>query len=1699
MADIKGFLGVINELNSCIRQSRKKPQETKEKLSVLSKQVEEFYGSAGTDCFNQLLVTYKLLPEPEDKAKEHTLADKILPLCQLAYLEEQNGSAEDHAHKLAQIFNDEHSVLDYLLGYVKQNTYEYMLHDACLFELPEQDAEWLHWKKMANQKDVMANPRFRELLPSAKEINQLINDEEKPRKHHDLSIIKTMKETIAAKNKAYKHLQQTPVVYPKDNPELVQKMKAERKLKLAELSQERSVARIELAKYCPHLSWENIDIPILQSFYEQYQEQSNKAHKILVKHGISARNIAEFESLDKVNDNEAIPDVVIDGSKIGCPGYRLRRLDMTNEEDAALAACLGKLTNCCQYLGGAGSDCAKHGISSPNGGFYVLYKGDELVGQSWVWRGEEGLCFDSVESSGVSQEIVADMYRYLAYTLVNNPEYNISQVNVGANSGISSKVGFKGYTPVKIHNPKYRGYTDAASQLLVAHVNKPYLFFSKMNSQEFNSLIAADLHSLLKSRVTNEDVLKDNEVLKENIAFALYGENQQLLLVLDNVLANRKEELGALLSQNKAYFAALNQGTIALSHVDQGAYLSMMNSKGRTALHLAVLNADEAMVKQLLQKGIHINSQDKLGNTALMMALETVWYEKKNPQGKVLAKLLIDAGAELDIKDKDENTPLLLAVRHNDLEMVCYLVEKGASLDIHDESLKTAIYWAAEGGHEEIFHYLLEHQAILNGADLDKENNLLMVACASGKTSIVRALLEHAETDWGHKNKKTKNVLHFALDYPEILQCLLEKMPLKKAQKLMFSHQHSSHIPIRKSFDKPQAFQLFWDLITEEQKLHIAIVKGDFDAVQKLVQSGVDINALDVTGETILIHALNEIHMSRLHLKKDNPAEANAKRAIAQLLIDSGAHLNVKDQYGTSPLIFAVRHDDLNMVQSMVEKGADLEACDAHNETALYCAVSNREIFNYLLDKNADIQRVNYKKNNILMEACAAKNIGLVRFLLAQKYFDLSYQNSGGDTALHFAFASSDIVQCLLNELPQEQVIHMIFAHEKQSVITLCRNYPNSFDLLWDVLPPEQCDGKTEPAVLENLHSLLYEALSSNKEDLVKKLLSKVSFDFIKMAQTGYNVLHTVKRNNSLLKLLLQHLSREQIMELMLTPDKWGVTVLYEYHDYPESLELLLDFVPAEERLKLTKDLKCNNRNSSNYEKSLFDHVYKYEQFLRTLPRGHLIEVVKTIFKEGNTFFHQTTHNPESVKMGLELYPEENRLSVLMRVNQYGDSALEYMSYEPEVTKVLLELLPYKDILFLIKSRNSCGRYYLHDHFNGCRKMILEFLKPEDREDVFNLQDSDKLSLVYQENTEELFTLIPIHKRYQVASAGLKEALAYFKTRYCREESRIFLGIIKALPLEQRWDFLQLIEAQTTGRVHKLLNEHFAELIFLLPASKRFGALLLTDEDGSALSRTLSYYPEKLKTALGQLTSEQHLSIVCQKNTNSFSLLSTRRKEVETVNIILSGLTPQQQLVVVQQAQTEDGGFILAIARNPEMLKRIFELYPPEERWELLMTSRGLGKTPLHKMVKNEESLKVVFNALPDSRRAEFLNYRVFGHSVEEFMDKKVDLSLCKYTYKRDVITLLRLSRNEDNLRFFAARPEIKTFRDRMDIDDLDEQKMYVHRLFQSLDFDSPFFKSFVEKAYPNEQLDKETVLSRLKITWDISENSQENNLTAVP
>ncbi|WP_420535814.1 ankyrin repeat domain-containing protein [Brachyspira intermedia] len=68
--------------------------------------------------------------------------------------------------------------------------------------------------------------------------------------------------------------------------------------------------------------------------------------------------------------------------------------------------------------------------------------------------------------------------------------------------------------------------------------------------------------------------------------------------------------------------------------------------------------------------------------------------------------MLIDSGADINLKNIADVTVLILASMNNHLEIVKYLVENGADINVKDKKGRTALRYAVENGHSEVAEFL---------------------------------------------------------------------------------------------------------------------------------------------------------------------------------------------------------------------------------------------------------------------------------------------------------------------------------------------------------------------------------------------------------------------------------------------------------------------------------------------------------------------------------------------------------------------------------------------------------------------------------------------------------------------------------------------------------------------------------------------------------------------------------------------------------------------------------------------------------------------------------------------------------------------------------------------------------------------------------------------------------------------------------
>ena len=186
----------------------------------------------------------------------------------------------------------------------------------------------------------------------------------------------------------------------------------------------------------------------------------------------------------------------------------------------------------------------------------------------------------------------------------------------------------------------------------------------------------------------------------------------------------------------------------------------------RTALHVAALNNNTEFAKLLLERGAEIDVRDESNKTPLHAAAFNNSTEA--------AKLLLERGAKIEAKDVSNNTPLHHAAFKNSTEAVKLLLERGAEIDARDVSNNTPLHAAAKNNSTEAVKLLLERGTEIDARDVSN-NTPFHAAAQNNSTEAAKLLLEcGAEIDARNVNYQTPlEVARSILGSNETVICLL--------------------------------------------------------------------------------------------------------------------------------------------------------------------------------------------------------------------------------------------------------------------------------------------------------------------------------------------------------------------------------------------------------------------------------------------------------------------------------------------------------------------------------------------------------------------------------------------------------------------------------------------------------------------------------------------------------------------------------------------------------------------------------------------------------------------------------------------------------------------------------------------------------------------------------------------------------------
>ncbi|KAK3927379.1 Ankyrin repeat, PH and SEC7 domain containing protein secG [Frankliniella fusca] len=204
------------------------------------------------------------------------------------------------------------------------------------------------------------------------------------------------------------------------------------------------------------------------------------------------------------------------------------------------------------------------------------------------------------------------------------------------------------------------------------------------------------LHILLRAGCS-VDIGDSDDVTPLHLAAARDNPEAVALLINCGAKVNRKSIDGTGPLHMAAARGFIETANILLKH---GASVNALDRSDRTPLLLAVSRGLEDMVKLLISHGAKVNVEDILGYTPLCQA---VWQQEKE-----IVSLLLAAGAKLTHSDR----LLHCAILHRCPDIARLLISAGSIVNLRDDSGDTPLILAARSGQIDVVNLLLYNGAM---------------------------------------------------------------------------------------------------------------------------------------------------------------------------------------------------------------------------------------------------------------------------------------------------------------------------------------------------------------------------------------------------------------------------------------------------------------------------------------------------------------------------------------------------------------------------------------------------------------------------------------------------------------------------------------------------------------------------------------------------------------------------------------------------------------------------------------------------------------------------------------------------------------------------------------------------------------------------------------------------------------------------
>lgn len=480
----------------------------------------------------------------------------------------------------------------------------------------------------------------------------------------------------------------------------------------------------------------------------------------------------------------------------------------------------------------------------------------------------------------------------------------------------------------------------------------------------------------------------------------------------------------------------LGRAPIVKTLLVDGADKDDVDATGRTPLHLASIAGDAPSVKALLAAGADLGLRyrfEKRDISALDCAARLGHVE--------VMRLLIERGAMGTVQE-GVRTPLHHAAQHNQVDAIELLVKEAANVDAKDADGWTPLLLAAVEDHGSAVEALCA-----SGADVSlrvkthfcveyDDYSALDLASFYGWTDVMKTLIAY-RSDVNALSWSGYSALHKAAEGGEV--AAIDVLMQAGAR-----------------IHGPAGF---------ESALHHAVEGKSAPAVEALVRHGADPEWHDDLSVTPLLRAVQLRHLGTVNALLAAGASPNVSGNgnetmlwaavntdmydscsddVLKVLLAHGARVDDIVEFGQTALHAAAAMTDGRVVDALVEAGASMVA-DNDGCTPLHCAGHgrNRDTMSTLLRHGALINARDNAGNTVLHIVAAEADLlalKLVGVLLLAGADEAITNNSGNTPAGSLALEPTNVVReqirALLLRAPQDRADR---AWARRRLLFLCK------------------------------------------------------------------------------------------------------------------------------------------------------------------------------------------------------------------------------------------------------------------------------------------------------------------------------------------------------------------------------------------------------------------------------------------------------------------------------------------------------------------------------------------------------------------------------------------------------------------------------------------------------------------------------------